>query len=574
MRISNSLPTRLSAAQAPQAACSLRASEVGRLHTRPRDGRKVQRSCEHAQPHTEIVAIFGQFPFVTPFVAADTPAAIRELSPPVTTERVLKELATLSAAQVQTLWTTNPETIRRALGWFGDRLEELRRNTVLRRQLSQLHIWPSGTGLHPLGRLVMPGGFHDNLGLAQLLDSKLVQEHGDLLRLLEAPILTIQDYVTKHVPKAFAGGAKPPDSRLRVLADLLASHMNDFRDMPEAQKALADCRIVECVDDGQFRKAVEVYFLAADAATILGRSVPAARVPQERPEAMRQLLEWLGVASRPRTKDVLDRVAELTANPPTPASREAIHRVLTHLIDRWPDEKNQDRWKELCDRAWLLAQGDDAQWYRPRDLHAIYSHHLFYRSQARFIDLEPNYQNQRVGRDLLDFLGVQTGDPPVKLVVRHLLACAKASEKVNNQVWPFLDRNSEEPEIEQLRGQSCLLLDDGSYVSPETVFLKDPCLGRFARQVNGDTVPYKNLLKRLNVRELPGPADAIRVLCDINKQFSPNNEPIHDVNDHNVLWYCWKLLNGADDSLLKDLRGKKVILNSENVLLSGDIDAQ
>ena len=235
------------------------------------------------------------------------------------------------------------------------------------------------------------------------------------------------------------------------------------------------CPLAECTD-GEFRLPAEVYFPEAHAAPVLGRTVFVALIPDERRKAVGLLLDWLDVARRPRVKDVLARITELTAEPPTPTSQVAIHRVVSHLVDRWIDEKSPDDWKDLRNRSWLLAQDDESRWYRPSELHANYSHHLFYRSRARFLNLD--HGHQKAGRDLLDFLGVKTTEPSVGLVVEHLLYCAKTEEKVNSQVWWFLDRHNEDPALNQLVGQRCLLLEDDTYVTPESVFLKDHGLGR------------------------------------------------------------------------------------------------
>ena len=142
------------------------------------------------------------------------------------------------------------------------------------------------------------------------------------------------------------------------------------------------------------------------------------------------------------------------------------------------------------------------------------------------------------------------------LVVTHLLACPPAGELVNPRVYDFLDRHSDQPELSRLRGQ-LFLLEDGYYAAPEGVFLKDHGLGRFARQLSGDSIPYKKLLARLDVRDLPEAEDAVRVLEQLDRDFGAGNRELTDLKDRDVAWYCWKLLESAEEAVLEEIAGKE-----------------
>src|SRR5207237_1123907 len=140
---------------------------------------------------------------------------------------------------------------------------------------------------------------------------------------------------------------------------------------------------------------------------------------------------WLGVVEEPRVEDILGRISKLTTVLPSEKTVAAVGSILSHLnrriADR-PDEAN--RFTVLRSLPWLPAQGKRQRWYRPSDLYAIFSAHLFSESGALFLDVP-----QRVQRDnakLLDYLNVNA-NPTVDLVVTHLLHCASVDKAVNRE---------------------------------------------------------------------------------------------------------------------------------------------
>ena len=226
--------------------------------------------------------MFAPLGFPTPFVTAETPEVFRGMTPALTVDRALRELAAVPAERLLTVWQKTPEVIRQALGWFADHQEELRSRPDLVTRLRALPIWPAGPGLHRLEQLVMPGGFVDELHLAQVLDNQLVQRYGNFLRdVVKATELTLVEYATRQVPNA-SPGARPTNDVLRKLVKLLAEELGKLRDVADARKALRACPLVECTDD-VFRLSSEVYFPEADAAAVLGRTVFVALIPAPAP---------------------------------------------------------------------------------------------------------------------------------------------------------------------------------------------------------------------------------------------------------------------------------------------------
>jgi hypothetical protein len=89
------------------------------------------------------------------------------------------------------------------LKWF-ERNGEVLKDEKLKESLSQLPIFPAHQGgLRPLDRLVLPGGFEDPLGVTDSIDVSKIQEVKDFLQKLGLQQLSLEKYITEHLPQAF-----------------------------------------------------------------------------------------------------------------------------------------------------------------------------------------------------------------------------------------------------------------------------------------------------------------------------------------------------------------------------------
>ena len=191
---------------------------------------------------------------------------------------------------------------------------------------------------------------------------------------------------------------------------------------------------------------------------------------------------------------------------------------------------------------------------------------FLFETQAHFLDIA---QQEQV-RDFIGFLGVGI-EPTLDLVVKHLLACAKANREVNQQVYSFLNGHVDNPEIRRLQNEKCLLLEGGRYVRPNQVFWGEHRFGRYRFRLNQDLRVYTKLFNRLGVRESPEVSDAIQVLLEISDEFGAANQPL-DEQAYGVLLQCWVLLSRSlEQGLiavkdLETLHPHKVIPDDRRVL--------
>lgn len=537
-------------------AVAIALGQDGRLHP-PRDLYKAD---------IETMALFRGIGVETPFLANGNPKAIDEMAPSFDTAAALDALGACEPEMIEALWRAGGWTAHSLIRWIEARKASL--SPGLRDRFVRLPIFPSGKRLRHLTDLAVPGTFDDPLGLASLVDLEKLPDLRDFLRELGAQELTFSTYVRQQIPQAFAVDGGVTTKSRRKLVMVLAEHLGEIRDDDDSRIALAMCPLVEC-QDGRFRTAGEVYVGGLELLDVLGHETPLAVNPREHPQAVRELLLWLGVAESPRPADLLTRVRRLTQLPPARDVRMDIQKVFAHLAGRWKQEASalENELVELQSLAWLPTFGDESSWRRPADLYATYQSYLF-ETQAQFLDVERTVQNQ--APELIRWLGIRI-EPTASQVVRHLLACAEAGRKVNPEVYRFLNDHIADNALRSLRDNACLLLPDGRYVRPDQVFWSEHPFGRYRVRFGADMRRFGELFERLGVRELPEPEDARRVLEEISQEFGDANRPL-DEGAQGVVHQCWVLLSRAleDERIepddLGELRDRKVIPDDRRLL--------
>jgi hypothetical protein len=464
----------------------------------------------------------------------------------------------LSPEALQELWTNDHSHICNLVRWLEERANLLR--GTLKRRVRALQIWPSGGELHSLDQLVVPGSFVDELRLASIVDLKALNIDSKFPLDLGAQELTIATYSREQVKLAFDLKREIDDEGRRRLVSLLAEKFSELGDDQEARKSLSGCPLVECTD-GEFRLAGEVYFEKTEVYELLGAMAHLAAVPTKPREAAHNFLRWLGVQEKPRIEDLISRIRTLCHQPPQVSNRREVQKIFAHLAKRFDADgnENDDALSALADLAWLPAEGDTTDWYRPDTLYSIYEKHLFF-TQAKFLDI--NHQEKCAG--FLRRLKIKS-TPTSAQMVSHLLEMAHANRPVNKEVYNRLNRQASDLNILRLKGERCLLLDSQGYVSPEEVFWEEHGLGRYRFRLSTDMKGYGELLDQIGVKERPEMDDAIRVLQEISGQFSTSGSPL-DEETRAVLLQCWKLLSNASGLELNELRELKVIPDNRNIL--------
>lgn len=316
--------------------------------------------------------------------------------------------------------------------------------------------------------------------------------------------------------------------------------------------------IIECTD-GEFRRPTEIYFPNEEVKAILGDRVSYALLANSH----RPILTILGVKDRPRAEDILRAINGLAAQLPDQEARKEMLNILEII------GKGKARYSSLKSKAWLPAEGEYSEWYRPNELYATYNKYLF-ESQARFLDLSVGVQ-QTIS-EFLRYLGVNPSPQPSQ-VVGHLLRCSKLNRAPPEDIYRWLNDRAGPSDLWRLQGAECLhvkVKGEGKYRRPDQVFRGQHFLGRFRVQLPPDLLQCQNLLAALDVKEVPDHNDAIQVLKEVPGEAGNN---ILDSEDKAVVLRCWGILadafpgEGLDaESIREELYNIKCVLNSQDVL--------
>ena len=468
-------------------------------------------------------------------------------------------LETCDIASVQRLWMEGHLSLQKLIGWFESRREQIFGDEDMSDRLAALPIYPSAGQFHPLTSLVLPGNFEDPLSLTSLVDVEALQGRREFLVDLGVAELDFRTYVLEHLSQALDDEELAPTVREEAMT-LLADHLGELIDDDELHQVLSPIRLVRC-RDGQYHRAADCYFPDDVIEEVLGTDAKVAVLPEDHKASLRGLLEWLGVASGPRLRDIVRTVYQLAEESCSPTGVVRIQKIMKHLGQRFKDIEDLSELEPLQSIEWLPARGDRKQWHDPDSLYAPYRSYLF-ESQGGVLDiLAPD-------GDLLEFLGVNI-EPPADLVVRHLLHCAERDKPVNTEVYRFLNDKADDPVIERLRSKKCLWLGQ-AYRSPSHVFWGDHRFGRYRWRLADDLRGYGRLLDRIGVIDTPNHEDALGVLSEISLEFGHANAPLDD-EAYGVLMGCWQMLEEALEAgalsvdLLETLNNTKAIPNKARV---------
>ena len=456
-------------------------------------------------------------------------------------------------------WREGRFSISRLIAWFESRREQVLDDEELRERLAALPVYPSSGLLHPLTDLVLPGDFEDPIGLTSLVDMGAIEGRREFLVALGVAELDFRTYVLEHLSQALDDDDTAPTVRQEGVA-LLADHLGELMGDTEVWQVLTRTRLVKCTD-GAYRCADDCYFPDGAVQEVLGDDARVVVLPQERVAAVQGLLDWLGVSSAPRLRDVVQVVHRIADGPLSASAVLRIQKIVAHLGSRLEDPGGLLELEPLRSIEWLPARGDTRQWHQPGSLYAPYRSYLF-ESQGGILDI------RSPDRDLLEFLGVHI-DPPPELVVRHLLHCAEHGVPVNTEVYRFLNDEADDPIIERLRSRKCLWLGQ-AYRSPDHVFWGDHRFGRYRWRLADELRGYGDLLEKIGVTDTPNHEDALSVLNEISAEFGYANNPLNE-EAYEVLMGCWQMIEEAleADALTAEYRhslsGMKGIPNKARV---------
>ena len=393
--------------------------------------------------------------------------SLNYLCSPFRVKDAVQVLTNIAPSSIDQLWKEGHLNLTKLIAWFENRRTQIVDDEDMCQQLAALPIYPSADRLHPLNSLVLPGGFNDHLGLADIVDVDVLGGRRDFLVSLGVAELDFGTYVLEHLPKALYGDGLDPTVKQEVV-NLLADHLGELIDDGEAHQALSSITLVICTD-GEYRSPGDCYFPDDVVQEVLGNDANIAVLPEDRGSAVRELLTWLGVESGPRIGDIVQMVRRIAGGPYSFGAVVRMRKIVAHLGGRFGKSKERPELNDLRSIEWLPARGDTNQWHKPSSLYAPYRSHLF-ESQGAILDVPAGFPH----RDFLEFLGVRIS-PSVDLVAKHLRHCVALEAPVNNEVYRFLNDNSDNPAIEQLRSTKCLWLGHAYRFPSHDSLVKSPC---------------------------------------------------------------------------------------------------
>ncbi len=494
-----------------------------------------------ADPDT--ISLFGKLELGIPFLKEepDFPPQLAQLCRPFDVQAAIEVLDSDGKLKLEELWSRGRLPLPDLFAWFENEREQILSRRKLKEVLASLPLFPSAGRLRPLTDLLLPGNFDDPLHVADLVDLSVVGDRKRFLRDLGARDLNFPQYACSVLPRVLADPALSSGKKREAVL-LLATRLGEVKEDDSVRHALRSCDLVECRDH-RFRQAALCYFDEQAVQDCLGDSASIAVLPKMHRAAVRDLYEWLGVASQPRLEDIVARIRKLTEKRPSPDAKQQVQRIFAHL-GKSIKENEEDCFplEPLKGIRWLPARGKADRWYAPDELYADYQAHLF-ESQALILDL-PN-PDQRASKELLVFLGVHLTPEPA-LVVKHLLHHASLGVAVNTGVYNFLNDKAGDPALAQLRGKACLWLGD-AYRSPDELFWGEHPFGRYRWRLGDQLKDYARFLRAIGVREAPDNRDFLNVIRQISEEFGAAGKPL-DGEAHSVLMACWR---GLSQALLK-----------------------
>lgn len=526
----------------------------------------------YVSPDAQTQDLFPRFDPDLEFASEATLAfeSLPRLCPQFGIEDAIRAIDGAEPAGIASLFDEGGTSPLDVVAWFEKRRESILDDQDLKASFARLPIFPSGGRYECLDSLSLPGDFEDPLQMASVLDVESFPRFHDFLRDLGIQELGLSVYVALHLVPALARDELSVEKR-RAAALLLATRRSEISEEDGIADALRSVACIECFD-GDFRAPGEVYLPSVIVTEVLGSDAHLAKMPSEHRIVYGELLRWLEVPDEPRLDNIVARIKEVTAKPPTRESVKWIQLVFGHLAGRIDGRKKTPELALLKGLSWLSGTREPERWHQPNELHAVFQSYLF-ESQANFLDVDRGTQ-VRAG-ELLVYLQIASS-PNTEQVVAHLLDSSSVGRAVNQEVYRFLNDNAGEESVSRLRNHACLLLADGSYVAPDAVFWTSHGFGQYRRQLGPDLRKYEKLFERLGVKFEPAWDDALKVLSEISDEFGGSNVALDD-GALGVLMGCWKMLEEAlveeimDGAELQKLQKTKCIPNVQRILVLPDL---
>ena len=502
---------------------------------------------------------------------------LRHLCPPFSADEAIGSLEALDPEELASRIESGEFQSEDIIRWFSRRkreMDDLDDFFVLHERLAALPIFPTSEGsLTTLEDLWMPGDFSDPIGIAKILDMERLKGLSDFLHNLGVEELTFSDYARQYITAAFGSESSVSYETKLQLLKMLEESIDQIREDEQLQYELAETSIVEC-EDGSFRTPKEVYFRNTEVVEVLGDFVNYCTLPKSAKGRRdlyyrRNLYRWLGVASHPRTNDIIRVVDELTDESPDHyRTRESIISCLKSAAKYLESFSDYER-EFLKGHKWLPAIGSFDRWYSPGELFTYENKRLF-ESQASFLDA-PDIIQEELG-PVLEDLGIESVPQPSQ-VVKHLLKCSQEDIEPAPNVYDWLTEWLEDipdRDLRLLQDSACLYMGS-QYLRPDQIFWRHD-FGGYRFQLDQGMISHSELLQAVGVKEDPDHDDALKLLKEISEEMG-NNRLEHE--DKVAILQCWVILSRALDqdeidgaTIREDLHNLKCVPNNQEVLNS------
>ncbi len=434
------------------------------------------------------------------------------------------------------------------LQWLAKRTQQLDEEDIA--TLRSLPIFPTASGCLPLAQLQLPGSFdRDPLGVARLVDLTGIGEVRGFLGsdCLGAEELTLDLYLERYVvPSLGRSGHEVTASVLDEVLDILAANCRHLSEKPDLISALAECKLVPVIS-GHRVAGREAYFEDDAVRALLGPGMIVS-LPAFRLNSLRSILEMFGVASKPRSRDIVGLLQDITQGQSTKEAAARVQSVVEYLGPFYQfgtiaerdatQERLESDYPVLRQMSWLPAANTDG-WGAPGELYRTDWRTAFERA-GTFLAIPEKVQQRNA--DFLELLGVRL-QPPPELVAKHLRLCVQAGQPVVKRVYEALDAPGAAQVVASLRDEPCILVgrEPTLYARPAEV-LKETRNLPGLHELPSDLSTYTNFLDAIGVADEPSAGHAISVLERLCGNRSAGDVPAPEENLTYALDLCWRII--------------------------------
>jgi len=428
-------------------------------------------------------------------------------------------------------------------------------------------------------------GLSDILQLDYLINPQILDEASrDFFKnQLHTPELDAVQYIGRYLCPNYNKVELNHQQRLELLF-FVQRTLPQLRSITTGQQVLEllrQTRLIRCQDD-EYRLPTAVYFQAEYLERVFPygypiphqvylsyKDEPAPESPLLEHSPWQILFEMLGVSDKPEASDLVGAVERsVRKGRPEPNSREYEHvrQVYQFLNEHWEQayQYQAEGLNPLKNMSWLPAKDELNSWFAPEELYPINLRELV-ESQVKLLPFS------QARREFSNWLGLNI-EAKLTDVVEHLLWLSQHNQPPGNQLYEYLNRQRNSPELDKLK-QEAVIYDrkQVKYWRPEKVFTGNfyEDFGSYYLYLGEEVGDWTNLFQRIGVRQQPDPLkDYPYLLREISRQ--AGSRPVSKDDERLIIRAYEKLslslpASGVPD-WLKALRQEAIVLDQKGQL--------